>query len=102
MSFFQLSLLWPLLYFANIGINITAVVILLKERHLAAWLMLLGSLFVLPSFIIYLGNLLSATGLMGSNVSKNLLQWSPLAETLYALPGLGAFIFAIGLLLHAL
>ncbi len=85
---------WFLTTFIIGGIYITTAVILLKERHFSAWLMLAGSCI---SLLGQIGSMAISFNLMNSG--------KPNFEFIIAISGfsyLGALLFAIGLLLHAL
>lgn len=83
------------------SLQIASAVILLKERHLAPWLMLTGSAMAL---IGQTGSLLIQAFLMGSGhfqMGSGRFQMQYVIAT-YALATLGHLLFCIGLLLHAL
>jgi hypothetical protein len=90
--FFMLP--WFLATFVIGGMYITAAVLLLKERHFSAWLMLAGSCIAL---IGQMGPMFFRFVMVSSANFKpeHLLAIS-------AFGSLGALLFAIGLLLHAL
>lgn len=97
MSYSLLSIL-PWLFTSIIvgvgGLNIASALILLKERHSSAWLMLAGAII---SVMGNIGAMIAQVFMMNSVTFK--------VEFLIAISSftyLGGLLFAIGLLLHAL
>lgn len=83
--------LWLLISILLAGLQITAAVLLLRERGAGPWLMLCGGV------ISVLGPSVSAIGsLMGGQSSE------PMVITTSSLRIFGSLLFGIGLLLHAL
>lgn len=86
---------WILFGLLNGGLLIAASVLLLRERHASAWLMLGGSVTM-------------ALGSIASHLMPLMSNFNGTSQTMQfylavsALHGLGSLIFAIGLLLHVL
>jgi hypothetical protein len=87
---------WFLVSFIITALHIAAAVILLKERHSGPILMLVGSAITLLGQI---GGAVVQVFLMRTNFRPESYQWITATS---ALSSLGALLFAIGLLLHAL
>ena len=85
---------WLLISLAIAALHITSAIILLKERHLGPWLMLTGSAITLVGQV---GSMMIPLSLLRRGVFKS--EWT---YAISAFTSLGAFLFAIGLLLHAL
>jgi hypothetical protein len=97
MSFSILTLIpWFLLSILVAGMHIFSSVILLKERHIGAWLMLVGSVVTILGEV---GSIVVQFVAMRNLGSFGNWQW---LTAIAGISGLGALLFAIGLLLHAL
>lgn len=97
MSFSLLGLLpWLVVSVVLAALNITAAVILLKDRHLGAWLMLAGCAVSLLGQIGHF--VMQFTVMTGKFDSGQFHLFAVMSSVTY----LGALVFSAGLLLHAL
>jgi len=97
MTYSLLSLLPWLVISSLIGaLNITSAVILLKERHLGAWLMLGGGMVSLLGQIWLF--VIQITMMIGSPDPRRFQLITVISSVCY----LGGLLFSVGLLLHAL
>jgi hypothetical protein len=94
MSYSVLTLVPWLMTLVIAALHLTSAVILLRERHLGPWLMLTGSAIALVGKV---GSMLIPVSLLRRGLIKN--EWM---LAIAAFSSLGALLFAIGLLLHAL
>lgn len=88
---------WLFLALIVAVLQITAAVILLKDRHMGAWLILTGAVTL---FLPVLGSNILMFVLNKGNVSLDLI--SAMARSIGTLSFLGSLLIALGLLLHAL
>jgi hypothetical protein len=94
MSYSILSILpWLLTVFFIEAMYITSAVVLLRERHVSAWMMLAGSCI---SLLGQTGAMVYPRFMMGTG--NFIVEY---VQAIYAFSALGALLFAIGLLLQA-
>lgn len=91
MSYSLYTFFWPLFSLLLGGLQITAAVLLLRERGSGPWLMLIGSV-------------ISTVGNVAIQIFPTLISDGPYAtlRALYSFITFGSLSFAIGLLLHTL
>lgn len=97
MSISLLSMLpWFVISGMVAALNITSAVILLKDRHIGAWLMLGGSGVSLLGLVGHFS--MQIVMLLGTADSGRIKLFTVMSSVSY----LGAVLFSVGLLLHAL
>lgn len=98
MSYSLLTMVpWILVSIIVTALNVISAVVLLRERHLGAWLMLAGSAtYLLGQFGSFVVQIAFMTGNRLAVGNMQFMMAFP------AVSALGSLLFAVGVLLHAL